>query len=74
MFTFLDAFALVAKIAYQLHVRPSVRPPARLHVPARLSLDGFSSNLIAGIFGNIFREIPDLVKVGQKYAALYMKT
>jgi hypothetical protein len=44
-----------------------------LHVSAQHPLDWFMWNLILGIFMKICQEIPNLVKIGQKYRAFYMK-
>ena len=48
-----------------------VRPPVRIH--ARLPLDTYTWKMIMESSMKIFREIPNLVKVGQKHRALYMK-
>jgi hypothetical protein len=48
-----------------LAVRPSVRGCHWTNYPRYLML---------GSFKKIFRETPNLVKIGQKYRALYMKT
>ena len=52
---------------------PSVCPFFRPHVSAWLPLDSFSWNLILGIFMKICWENSYLVKIGQKYRALYLK-
>jgi len=47
----------------------SVRLP---HESARLPLDGFSWNVISGTFTKVCRANTDVVKIEQKYWALYM--
>jgi hypothetical protein len=44
------------------------------HTPVQLSLDGFPHNLILGNYRKICPENPYVVKIRQKYQALYMKT
>lgn len=46
----------------------------RLHVISLLRLDGFSWNLIMGALMKICPGTPNLVEIGQKYWAHYMKT
>jgi hypothetical protein len=54
------AFPIIAKSAYQLrHVRPHVQ---RLRLP----LDGFPRIFVLGSFTKIYRETPDLIKIGQR--------
>jgi hypothetical protein len=48
---------------------PSVCP----HVSGLVPLDGFQWNVILRTFKKICHEIPNLVKIGQKHRALYMK-
>ena len=45
-----------------------------LHVSVRLPTEGFSWNFLLATFTKICGETPDLVKIEQKYCALYLKT
>ena len=47
--------------------------PIRMYTP-RLPLDEFSWNFILGTYTEICRQYPILVKIGQRYQALYMKS
>ena len=61
---------IVAKSAcYCRRVRPAVCP----HVPTRIQMERFPWNLILGTFMVICRGDPNLVTIGQKCLALYMK-
>jgi hypothetical protein len=48
-------------------------PSVRLNISVQLPLDRFPWNLILGIFMEICRGKPDLVKIGQNHRALHMK-
>ena len=52
------------------HITPSVCPYVSLRVPS----DWFSLSLILGTSVKICRGNPNLVKMGEKYRSLYMKT
>jgi len=56
--------------SFQLFVYLSVCP----HVPARVPLDGILWNWKLGSIMKICQEIPNLVKIGQKYRSLCLKT
>ena len=56
---------------FVIFVRLSVTYP---HATARLALDVFSWNLVLDTSTKIRRQSPNLVKIGQRYQALHMKT
>jgi hypothetical protein len=57
-------FRILAKTTcHPCHFRPSSCP----HVSTRLSLEGFSRNLILRTSMKVCRENPNLVKIGQKH-------
>jgi hypothetical protein len=57
------------RLKWYLDVSPSVCP----YVSARLTLDGFPWYINLGTSVKIYRENRNLVKIGQKIRALYMK-
>jgi hypothetical protein len=63
-----------ATISFVLSVRLSVRPSVRSHGTTRLSLDGFSWNLIFDCFSKHCREKASVIKIVQEWRVLYMKT
>jgi len=69
--SFLGAFSYFLKSAYYLrHVRPSVRMYQRAAATGQISVK-FDS---VDVYENTAKNLQNLVKNGQKYRALYMKT
>jgi len=70
VFAVFRCVSIVAKsVCCLCHVRPSVSVYVRLHISARLPLDGFRWNLILGRSVKICHEIPVFFKIRLKFSA-----
>ena len=67
-------FRRALKIAKSDYLLRHVCPPIRPYGTTRLSLDGFSRNLIFEDFYEICKQNSSYIKIGKELRVLYMKT